>query len=1211
MARAASKRRGGVGGGACRPPLRPSLGSMACGLTVAILLAGQVPASAAPGVPPSRQATAAEQRQWLLTQLRLGQAAGRATLVEDTLARLQLLSPDDPATLAALMEAQLSRQKYDEAERWLVRLRAIAPASAGRAQAERLWRAYRGDERQQVQQARMLSAAGRTEEALAIYRKLFGDDPPGLELGIDYWRLRAARAGDRRLAADRLAALDQRYPGSVVLRQTLSRLLIDSGRGAEAVRLLHRMADEPETRDLAARTEMDYLKGLPVGDASVAAWRAYLARYPDFSQIDDARAIYDDQRKRVSDPAWRAGYRGLQWVDEGRDVEAEPLLRRAIRAYPGDPQFLGGLGLALMHQGRRADAITWFERARAQGASDGSENKWVDLIASTRYWMLLGQAQARLDAGDLEQARKLYGQARRQRPDDANARLGLADVALAGGDRSQALAELQAARQLAPGDDAVVRGFVRLYADDPDRLEAYLQALPAARRARYADDLRRIRRNRLEQQADQAKAGGDAEGEVRLLAQAAGLAPDDPWLAYRWANALHALERDGEADAAFAQLLEQAGDDPQARYAHALYLSATDRAAAAQAELERIPRDRRSDGMVALAERLQREQTLAQARRLHAEGQDARAEGLLASLPIDDDTRLLLAGWAMDRRDYARAQTLYADVLAATPNQPEARIGRVEAWLAAGRSDEARRDLADINVASMQDDADRLRRVADAWLTLGEPVQAGYWLQTALGTGAAPEPRVRRDLARLLARTDAHAALDEYALAMRDEGLLRPDDAMPRDDRALTRASREQDADDWLRRSLRSDVDALYRRENPTLTVFNDASRRSDGTPGISRLRRDTRIAHLDIPLAGGTAFARIEQFSFDAGRFQGDADGIYVADFGTCLLAVTDAGGQAFTLPGCSRDRHQRLSTGAAPAVGWRNAGDTLSFDLGHSPSGYPVGDWYGGVDTAGDLGPLYWSATASRRPMTNSLLSQAGAIDPRTGIRWGGVTATGITFGLGYDQGGSDGVWSSWSAHRLVGENVAGNRRARAMAGWYHKFVQRADLRLDAGVSAMYWRYAKDLGGYSLGQGGYYSPQRYASLGLPVSFAWRNADWSVRLDASASVSASRSDAIARYPYAPAIREALARLHEEYGDLEPIDAGSADSRSTGTGYKLSLAVERRLSDHFVLGAATTLQHSQDYSPNAFQLYLRYTARPWQGNLPLPVTPLTPYGEFR
>lgn len=43
---------------------------------------------------------------------------------------------------------------------------------------------------------------------------------------------------------------------------------------------------------------------------------------------------------------------------------------------------------------------------------------------------------------------------------------------------------------------------------------------------------------------------------------------------------------------------------------------------------------------------------------------------------------------------------------------------------------------------------------------------------------------------------------------MADAQLLDRAAVAPRDDRALTLASRERDGDDWLARSLRSDVDA-------------------------------------------------------------------------------------------------------------------------------------------------------------------------------------------------------------------------------------------------------------------------------------------------------------------------------------------------------------------------------------------------------------------
>ncbi len=468
-------------------------------------------------------------------------------------------------------------------------------------------------------------------------------------------------------------------------------------------------------------------------------------------------------------------------------------------------------------------------------------------------------------------------------------------------------------------------------------------------------------------------------------------------------------------------------------------------------------------------------------------------------------------------------------------------------------------------------------------------------------------------LARLLRAGDPQQALDMYARAMEEDGLIAPQQAQPRDNRALTFASRETAGDEWLRRSLRSDVETLYQQQNPTLTVMQDSGRRSDGTPGISRLSRDTRIVHLDAPFAGGLAWARLEQVRLDARRFETDANGFHDQDFGSCDLSLLRPDGSSLQAPGCDTRLRQRMNSSAGFAVGWRTLDDRWNLDIGHTPAGYAVGNWLGGVTVNGDLGRLGWGATLSRRPMTNSLLSQAGAIDPRSGIVWGGVTANGVTFSLGYDEGGRNGIWSNWSWHRLTGRNVMDNDRARAMAGGYHKLIQRPDLRLDVGLTGMYWRYAHELGSYSLGQGGYYSPQRYASLSVPVSLAWRNDDWSLRVDASLSVSNARTASISRFPEQSLIERVIEQLQPLYGPLtlDPAGLYTADSSSTGSGHRLYMAVERRLGDHLVFGAAGTVQRSQDYSPNTFQIYLRSTLKPWQGNLPLPVSPLVPYGELR
>lgn len=1157
--------------------------------------------------------TLAEQRQWLLQQVRVGEATGRQALIEDALARLRMLAPDDRDTLLAILEVQLSQQKADDATATLQRLRQIGAGTAELASAERLWRAYRGDLQQELQQARLLATGGRTDEAMVIYRRLFDDNPPGLQLGIEYWRLRGAQPSGRGLAIARLSALDARYPGNTNVLQILSQLLFNAGRDDEALAVLQRIAGNPETRTLAAQSEWSYLSSQPATERSVRLLRAFISRYPSWAQLDDARKRYAEQNKLVSDPAWRAGLRAQQQLERGDNAAAAIGFREALRRYPREADFLGGLGLALMRQGDRRQALDYFQQA--QGAvTDGASGKWQDLIASTRYWLLLEQADAALSAADTATARSLYSQAHRQQPREVNAMLGLADVAVAEQDDAAAERQLLAAQRLAPRDANVIRKLVQLYGrTDPDRLESYIAQLPASQRALYAADLQQLRLDRLQQRLDLAHAQGEVREAIALGRELRVQRPADPWLAYRLANDLRALGEDADADAVISDMLAHAAGDPVARYAQGLYLSSLGELDAALAALAQVPATAWDEDIRALDARLRRQRLIDTAWTLHGSGREAEAIALVEAQPPSAENNLLLADWARERGDFDAALAGYAQVLEVEPENVDAQLGRIQAWIATGEVVQARQAMATTPPAVPDDAVGQQRQLAGIWTDLHENAKALAILRQLIARKAGPDAQTYRDAARLVRRDAPAESLDLYALSLQDNGVLAPAQAHPRDDRALTLASRENAQDDWLRRSIRSDVETLYQQQNPTLTVMQDSGRRSDGTPGISRLARDTRIVHLDAPVASGLGFARIEQVSLNARSFETDTDGTYDEDYGTCQLDLIQQDGTRVQAPGCNRNLHQRMNSGAGLAVGWRTLDDNVSIDVGHTASGYAVGNWLGGVTVGGDLGVLGWSATASRRPMTNSLLSQAGAVDPRSGIRWGGVTANGATFSLGYDRGGRNGMWSNWSWHRLLGENVADNDRARAMAGWYHKLIVRTDMRLDAGVTGMYWRYKHDLGGYSLGQGGYYSPQQYTSLSLPISFAWRNEDWSVRLDGSVSWSRSRTDSYSRYPEVGLMDSILAGLADTYGPvtLDPAGLYTSDSRSRGTGYRFYAAVERRLGDHLVLGAAGTLQRSEDFAPNTFQLYLRYTFKPWQGNLPLPVSPLVPYGEFR
>ncbi|WP_258909878.1 cellulose synthase complex outer membrane protein BcsC [Pseudomonas putida] len=1149
---------------------------------------------------------AGEQRQWLLDQVRRGEALHRDDLVRDALGRLQLLEPRNPDVLLAALGLALREKNITEAEQLSARINALAPGSLQARQAARLLALQQPETARRLQQARLLAVTGRNQEALAVYEQLFAGEPPSLELALDYWRVRGNLPGQRPEAIRQLQHLDQQYPGSAGLRQTLAGWLFAEKRDREALALLDQLARDPGARDAAAQREFEYLSGQAVSSASAAGWQAFLQRYPASPLLAQASANLQQQRTLLADPSWQAGQRGKHLLDKGRNAEAEAQLRRALRKYPEDASLHGALGYALMRQGRYENANAAFRAASAKEQDTYWISQWKDLESSSQYWAQLDKAERALQAKDLRGARALYLQARQQRPKDEYALLGLADVSLAEGDAAAAERQFLHVRRMAPDNESAVRGLMRVYqAQSPAKAQAYLDSLPPRQQVQFASLRRSLELSRLRQQGEQALQREDWAAASQVLAQATALAPDEPWLVYQLAISLRHQGRTAEADAAFARLVQHQPRDPATRYAHGLFLESSDRDALALDSLGAVPQATWNADMQALQQRIQRRLTLASAQQLQAQGRVTEATAMLeASLARGEggpDDLILLADWAAARGEPDKARGYYQRVLAIQPGRPDARLGVIESAVAEGNLAKARHMMT-VQVPQLAaDDSNAQRRLAAVWVALGDHDQAAALLDRIASQQPRPDPLLRRDAARLVAQHEPQRALDLYAAAMADAQLLDRAAASPRDDRALTLASREQDADDWLARSLRSDVDALYRQSNTHVTLMHDYGwRQDDGTPGTSELSTQSTLLHVDTPWQDGTAFARVERIGMDAGSFEQNDQGRYTPDFGSCQFVGQTADGKS--LPACTGG--SQTADGSVLALGWQ--GSRWAFDLG-TTQGYSINNWLGGATLNGDLGQVGWSLTASRRPMSNSLLSFAGARDRPTGVRWGGVTANGGTLGLSWDQGGDNGVWASLGHHWLYGENVAENQRTRAMAGYYHRVVERADERVRVGLTLMHWRHDKDLGGYSLGQGGYYSPQRYTSVGVPVSYAWRNYDWSLLLEGSVSWSQAHSGSSRLYPDAHINHKVLA----QYDVDSNIDAMSEASDSSGLGYRLRGLFERRLSDRWVLGGGFDWQHSDDYAPSHGMVYLRYLFEPWRGNLALPVTPLEPYSEWR
>ncbi len=561
----------------------------------------------------------------------------------------------------------------------------------------------------------------------------------------------------------------------------------------------------------------------------------------------------------------------------------------------------------------------------------------------------------------------------------------------------------------------------------------------------------------------------------------------------------------------------------------------------------------------------------------------------LASVDRDDAAlttlhRLPTARWDSNMHELAN-RLEQKKVLA----RGEEALDRIEAQLALHRTAEARRSLETLPASVARQSVNSGRRVALAWQNSGDAVRAQQIFaelktQAAKQAPSQEKALVYRDAARLESQLHQSAqAQQDYQLAMAASGIS-PD--VPQDNDRYTALTRNQGQDNWLKRSIRSDAADLYRQQDTTFTLEQDYSR-NKGNGGTSDFTAHTTMMQAETPLADGRSFVRVDHVLVSAGTFSTE-NGSHSAQFGSCN---DDNSG------GCRRDFTQR-DEGTALGVGWHN--DRWSADLGTTPLGFETRNWVGGVSWKTDVKDIGLTFTASRRPISSSLLAYAGARDPAAngGKTWGGVVATGGALGLSYDQGGAHGVWADLSAHQLSGENVADNSRERLMAGYYYKLINQDNRRATVGLNSMLWHYQKDLSDYTFGQGGYYSPQRYFSLSLPVTYRQRFDNWSFDLGGSVSWSQSQTDGQQRYPVNPGF--ALAS-----------NPTSDSSSGRGFGYTLQALVERRITPHWSVGLAMDIQQAKDYTPSHGLIFMRYSMSGWNGDMDMPPQPLTPYADFK
>lgn len=1170
----------------------------------------------------------------------------------NALAQLASANPSD--TRIALAQARVLTYRNETRREGIDQLRELSSQPAAATQARRAWRqaliwlsptaadkprydAYfavagsdsevqaRLDELQQATASRAPAAPRTDPQADAELREAFAalerNDVDEAETG--FTRLLAHSANN----ADALGGL-----GVVRLRQS---------RFAEAEQLLGR----------ATRSKPALATRYREAQQTAAFW----------SRVRAAEAAVENNEMRSAESAYQSALANAPGgkaepavvraaadvlVRNGKPQPAERLLREALKTSPNDPDLVGGLASLLQGSGRSAEA-----QQLLGGVAPKDQLKLQDV----RVELARQQAAAAIEAGRLAEAEGALREALVAAPSSPWIRLDLARLYRKMGRESDADSLLdsmvEAAGDGKGGNSA--EGWLAqsyAYAEGQRWYETLLalENLPPANRSGSALRLQREAWVRYQiQRAQQAARQGDPGRAAQWISGAVNASADTPELApaiaQGWAalgdpaRALAVLRRSfatrtdpGTGDRIqYASLLLQLDQDAEFEAVSTELIRRGGMTPLQQQTLEDLVVGYR----VKLADRAREQGDLAEAYR--------QLRDVIARYP--DETRVQLAlgrlfasagepekAMTIAQSQIARGggveqvsdEVLYAAIDSALAAQEQEQASqwidaafrrntdpagahRAAARLAEsrGRQADALRHYRAAEALQQQTQAGPpllamidprsgsgapLPGVVDELLDGNQPV--GPLLPRALGPDPAPMPAG-------IVRTDPEATQERVGGFLWDRGV-----GSPRSETTAVAASRRQPlslrmARSVNGRSLPASRDFAPDYDPSTLSATDRLEASVSGWTGgefMSRTRRGeeglTKLLDLEFGAdwigpqwSLGRFGVRLRPVTLDAGIVAGEN----LLKFGTLALISGEA------------DDQKQSESGLALAVGWSLG--NLSADIGATPIGMPVESLVGGLRWTPQVGSTTFGIDISRRAVTDSLLSYGGTHDPLTGRDWGGVIRTGARLDVSYDLG-SYGVYVNGAYYTLGGQNVAENSQYEFGGGFFSRVYRSPRQTLTLGLNLTTFAYDENLRHFTLGHGGYFSPQFFGALTVPLTWTYNRGPLSLRADAAFGSQTFREDGAPLFPGRQALQDELERLAE----FEPeanLPLGYADQSNSGVSYKLGGAAQYRITPRFAAGGSLSVDNARDYEEFMLLGYVRYH---FSGFQPLPAEPQVP-----
>jgi cellulose synthase operon protein C len=172
------------------------------------------------------------------------------------------------------------------------------------------------------------------------------------------------------------------------------------------------------------------------------------------------------------------------------------------------------------------------------------------------------------------------------------------------------------------------------------------------------------------------------------------------------------------------------------------------------------------------------------------------------------------------------------------------------------------------------------------------------------------------------------------------------------------------------------------------------------------------------------------------------------------------------------------------------------------------------------------------------------------------------------------------------LNGENVTSNSEYEFGSGASYPVWRNATDEVRLCLDTVYFGYDKNLRFFTLGQGGYFSPQSYLATLFPLKYTSKHDDLTWSIGGSVGYQTYNEKSSPVFPNNPSLQNALVSLASTSTTTLPVSYPSKSASGLVGGAEAS--IEYQVNNSFAVGGQAKYQHAGEWSETIGRLYGRY-----------------------